>query len=131
MIVKVFEMIKRTHLIKVPFAAKKLNGGCYGKSYLLNTLFYKHLKIENIAEGYIIKFASYQADINDFLVLLGANGQGIGHQVVNEAGLPWVKLCAAARAAGCAFFKDAPQKRDIRSSLIRQNTKPFLLELFP
>ena len=28
-----------------------------GKSYLLNTLFYNHLKSENIAEDHIIKFA--------------------------------------------------------------------------
>ena len=105
-------MIKRTHLIKVPFAAKKLNGGCYGKSYLLNTLFFNHLKSENIAEGHIIKFALYQADINDFLVLLGANGQGIGHQVVNEAGVTLGKaVCSRKSCRMCVFQGCSSEKR--------------------
>ena len=41
-----------------------------GKSYLLNTLFYNHLKSENIPEDHIIKFAF---DTAQDLVKIGEN----------------------------------------------------------
>ena len=43
-------------------------------------------------EPLIVNSSTDDFGINDFLVLLGANGQGIRHQVVNEAG---IALCKA------------------------------------
>jgi len=56
----------------------------------------------------ILDSSTDHVSINDFFILLGTYGQCIRHEIVDETGVPWVKLWAAARAGGSIMVPEAP-----------------------
>ena len=56
----------------------------------------------------VIDGSTDHISINDFFILLGTYSQCIRHEIVDETGVPWVKLWAAASAAGSMMVPEAP-----------------------
>ena len=54
-------------------------------------------------ESLIVNCSAYDLSINDFFILLGADGQGVCHQVVNET---WIALRKAVHGCKCRRIND-------------------------
>lgn len=55
----------------------------------------------------VIDGSTDHLSINDLFILLGTYGQCIGHEIVDETWIAWVKLWAAASADGSMMVPEA------------------------